>query len=151
MLVIIGMKSWWTTATRTAIAMYQRATSNFVDGSSIKDSSTNLRNYLMKDEEIGFNWTPYSNDWDSKYEELVLYHNENGHCNVPVRHEQLGNWVNRQRQQYKLEKLSAERIRRLEEIGFKWTVYSTHGIVASVAVERRSNTRKERKVVAKTA
>jgi hypothetical protein len=38
--------------------------------------------------------------------------------------------------------------RKITEEGKKET---TRGIVASVAVERRSNTRKERKVVAKTA
>jgi hypothetical protein len=59
--------------------------------------------------------------WDSKYEELVVYRNENSHCNVPVRHKQLGKWVSDQRQQYKSEKLSDEQIRRLEEIGFNWT------------------------------
>ena len=44
----------------------------------------------------------------------------NGDCNVPKDRSFLGNWVGTQSTEYKAKRLSAERIARLEAIGFVW-------------------------------
>ena len=57
-------------------------------------------------------------------EPLVAYKEEFGHCNVPSRYAEnvkLGTWVNTQRSFYNRGKLSADRINKLEAIGFEWT------------------------------
>jgi hypothetical protein len=77
--------------------------------------------------EIGFEWEvkTKSNDelWNVRYEELVEFKRQKGHCNVPRKfqhNEQLGRWVSTQRQFYNQEKLSEARVTKLEEIGFEW-------------------------------
>jgi hypothetical protein len=54
---------------------------------------------------------------------LIKYKEENGDCNVQQRdinNKRLGRWVRTQRQAKKDEKLSQERIQRLETLGFIW-------------------------------
>ena len=68
---------------------------------------------------IGFEWGRGSNSlWEERYDELKVFHNDNGHCNVPVRASPLGKWVSRQRTLYKKGCLERGRIDRLDEIGF---------------------------------
>ena len=47
---------------------------------------------------------------------------EHGHASPPQSHPSLGNWCIHRRQEYKKSKLSKERIKLLESIGFKWNV-----------------------------
>ena len=66
-------------------------------------------------------------------EELKVYKEEHGDCNVPRSYEsnkQLGRWVNTQRKFYKNEELCQERTDLLEEIGFKWVLASRGGLSA---------------------
>ena len=65
----------------------------------------------------------YVRKWEAKFKELEKYKAENGHCDVPRSHLELGNWVNTQRTAYK-KYLSEERINRLNEIGFSWEVHN---------------------------
>mmetsp|Transcript_38311 Transcript_38311/g.86207 ORF Transcript_38311/g.86207 Transcript_38311/m.86207 type:complete len:111 (-) Transcript_38311:121-453(-) len=58
--------------------------------------------------------------WNMMYLELEAYRDERGNCNVPKRHGQLGTWVHHQRQARKKGKLSDERIRKLDDLGFDW-------------------------------
>ena len=44
--------------------------------------------------------------WEEKIEELIVYKEKNGNCNVPKRQSALGIWVQRQRQCHKNGKLS---------------------------------------------
>lgn len=77
---------------------------------------------------------PYQQErWMERYQELVVYHQRNGHCNVPYIYKEnpcLGQWVKRQRHQYKLQKqgmhsnLNASRIQSLDALGFIW---DSHG------------------------
>ena len=73
--------------------------------------------------------------WDCAFSRLASYVKENGHARVPSRYccegeggdEQskgydLGNWVKRQRQQMKKDKLSKENIERLERLNFDWSI-----------------------------
>ena len=81
---------------------------------------------------IAFEWDPLSAEWDTKFHELVAYKDTHGgSCNVPrgdyAENPQLGNWVSRQRTQYKkfqqdpsTSSMTQERIERLESIAFQW-------------------------------
>eukprot|EP00578_Thalassiosira_sp_NH16_P027605 CAMPEP_0181101582 /NCGR_PEP_ID=MMETSP1071-20121207/13836_1 /TAXON_ID=35127 /ORGANISM="Thalassiosira sp., Strain NH16" /LENGTH=549 /DNA_ID=CAMNT_0023184453 /DNA_START=82 /DNA_END=1731 /DNA_ORIENTATION=- len=69
--------------------------------------------------------------WDQRYKDLRTYHLEFGNCRVPARYGAdpvLGRWVMTQRRQFSLlmkgfpSALTADRIRRLEELGFSWSV-----------------------------
>ena len=62
----------------------------------------------------------YQQKWNARFKELKGYRKKQGNCNVPKAKPQLGEWVQTQRQNYRKGKLSAERVRCLEELGFKW-------------------------------
>ena len=68
---------------------------------------------------INFPWTTgtHQERWSMHYEELVEFHSTNDHCNVS-RACSLGQWVNNQRRSKKKGKLSAERIKLLDILGF---------------------------------
>ena len=58
------------------------------------------------------------------FEALKEYKKKHGDCDVPhtwSENKQLYSWVATQRTNYRNEKLSEDRIKRLEEIGFEWT------------------------------
>jgi len=79
--------------------------------------------HIRRLEELGFEWEPSDAAWEERFGQLVGYKKVNKHCNVldgwpdnPI----LARWVGTQRTRYKKEKLSPDRVRRLEEIGFEW-------------------------------
>ena len=89
----------------------------------------------MNEERIGrlnsvdFEWDPNRDIWESRLDELREYRGEHGNCNVPRNYEpnpSLANWVNTQRQQYRLfqegmpSSMTKERINKLEGIDFEW-------------------------------
>ena len=70
-------------------------------------------------------------NWEDRYSELQEFKREKGHCRVPARYKanaKLGRWVMTQRRQFTLlmqgypNTLTAERINRLEGIGFTWSI-----------------------------
>ena len=72
-------------------------------------------------DEIDFIWDVLEFEWGERYKELVKFKVSQGHLDVPSNHPSgLGTWVSNQRVLKKKEKLSLERIRRLEDIGFVW-------------------------------
>ena len=81
-------------------------------------------------ESVGFEWVqghstrrpPENELWKTKFVELVDYLVEHGNCNVPSRQGSLGKWVCKQRESYKIGKLSQIQHRKeyLESIGFAW-------------------------------
>ena len=74
-------------------------------------------------DKLGFVWDCLEYQWESKYSALVKFRKEYGHCRVSTlskTHAALGNWVRTQRLRKKQGKLSAERIRRLDMLGFIW-------------------------------
>jgi len=89
---------------------------------------------IDKLEDLGFVWLNVDDRlWDQRYGELMEYKQKHGDCNVSQRYEankQLGRWVTTQRQQYrylqegKKYAITAERIAKLEAIGFIWKVHS---------------------------
>ena len=61
--------------------------------------------------------------WEQRFAELKGYWRQHGHYQLPGRakkHPSLGHWVQYQRVLKRAGRLSAERIRRLERIGFDW-------------------------------
>lgn len=84
-------------------------------------------------EEMGFRWSIQESLWDERLQELMKYRAEHGSCNVPNKWKEnpsLGKWVNAQRQYYRIRNegkatsITAERIAKLEAIGFEWTLRS---------------------------
>jgi helicase associated protein len=76
-------------------------------------------------EEIGFKWNKREERFERGFQETVLYKksmgNPNGHFGYKTPEGYpLGSWQSHQREFYKNGKLSPDRIKRLEEIGFKW-------------------------------
>jgi len=70
--------------------------------------------------------------WAVRYNELLEYREQHGHCNVPYHYKDkpfLNSWVKRQRYQYKCLRqgktshLTSERIRMLEAINFSWDTH----------------------------
>jgi len=63
--------------------------------------------------------------WDLRYGELIKYKEQFGDCNVPYvwpGNKPLGHWISVLRRSYKSGTLSEDRIKRLESIGFVWTL-----------------------------
>ena len=74
-------------------------------------------------EELGFIWSIRDAFWEEMFSLLVKFKKTHGHCNVSqTEHRRLGKWVSRQRQVKKEGKISKDRIRRLEELGFQWQI-----------------------------
>ena len=77
---------------------------------------------IQRLDDIGFDWARRPTTWDERYNELKGYLAEHGNCNVPLGHGPLGVWVKNQRRVRKKGSLPAERVQRLDDIGFKWAV-----------------------------
>ena len=87
-------------------------------------------------DKLGFVWDCLEYQWESNYAALVKFQEEYGHCRVSTLskpHAALGNWVRTLRLKKRQGKLSAERIRRLDLLGFTWDL-STRRIAAEMKV-----------------
>jgi len=83
-------------------------------------------------EKIGFKWSKNSSRfWQTRYDQLVVFKQQHGHCNVPPIFEEnkpLGYWVKTQRQQFrslyggKPSSMTTERQATLEKIEFEWSL-----------------------------
>jgi hypothetical protein len=76
-------------------------------------------------DDLGFDWkNPYEAKWEEGFSRLQLFKEREGHCRVPLGYQEngfrLGTWVGKQRA--KKDKLSDQRRRRLNELGFVWKV-----------------------------
>jgi len=61
--------------------------------------------------------------WDKSYEELAAYKDHFGHCNIPINYDAnpaLGAWAFSQKMAFKKDKLSQDRIDKLNELGFSF-------------------------------
>ncbi len=89
-------------------------------------------------EEVGFKWALQRHStmktWAERFAQLLEFKKANGHCNVPIRYKvnpSLGQWVSTQRQEYsnfrngKKSNMSDERISKLEEAEFCWSLRDT--------------------------
>ncbi len=78
---------------------------------------------IEKLDELNFDWNPIESYWREMYDGLVAFHNLNNHCNVPSgysKNPKLKQWIGVQRRSQKKGKLSVEKIKNLEKLGFAW-------------------------------
>jgi superfamily II DNA or RNA helicase len=75
-------------------------------------------------ETLGFIWDVNEHEWEARYLELERYKATHGHCDVPQRkpHAALGSWASVQRTRWRTGKLSPDRVKRLESLGFVWNL-----------------------------
>lgn len=81
---------------------------------------------IEKLERIGFVWDTTDSRWHARYRELAGFQESHGHCNTPQKDERfklLSEWCSTQRRSYKNKKLTDQRRRLLEKIGFQWHLY----------------------------
>jgi superfamily II DNA or RNA helicase len=85
-----------------------------------KDKLTEARIQILND--LGFVWDPHTEQWEEGFSCLVQFKEREGHCRVPLDHIEidfsLGSWVSTQRT--KKDKLTEDRLKRLNELGFVW-------------------------------
>ncbi len=109
------------------------ASSGFKLGSWQSDQKTKFKkNRLSAErvkrfEEIGFAWDKLQDAFDQGIQETLKYKDQFGVANAPAGYKsstgfKLASWQNNQKQYYKKGKLSTDRVKRLEEIGVKWTL-----------------------------
>jgi len=73
---------------------------------------------VWKLNELGFVW---STTWEERLDELARYKDEHGDCSVPSKsYGPLGHWVTSQRTARRKGKLSEERVKKLDDLGFVW-------------------------------
>ena len=85
---------------------------------------------------IGFIWDSHQASWEEHFADLEKYKEKNGHCLVPSKFKanpQLAIWVKSQRRQFKYFKsgrsklkITADRIERLNALGFVWRLRNRH-------------------------
>mmetsp|Transcript_4918 Transcript_4918/g.9143 ORF Transcript_4918/g.9143 Transcript_4918/m.9143 type:complete len:425 (-) Transcript_4918:289-1563(-) len=114
-------------------------------------SLPNTRLYQQSDEDDRSFYTDSTSDvkfrayqaenWTEKFEELLEFRKENGHCLVPNLYPEnpsLAQWTKRQRYQFKLRQngqrstITDERIRALDQVGFIW---DSHAAIWSERLE----------------
>ena len=74
---------------------------------------------------IDFKWEVMEDLWEENFALLSAFKQKHGHCRVPQKKPGtalLSTWCGNVRKSYKEGKLSAERIKRLEAVGFDWNV-----------------------------
>jgi len=73
---------------------------------------------------LGVVWDCDTDQWEQRFAELEAFKSRYGHCAVPRdwrENPRLGTWVHNQRVRKRRGETGAERIRRLEAIGFEWS------------------------------
>ena len=87
-------------------------------------------------DKLGFVWNLFEDQWESNYSALVDFQREYGHCRVSTlskTHAALGNWVRTLRGKKRRGRLSADKILRLDALGFTWDMQMP-SITATVEV-----------------
>jgi superfamily II DNA or RNA helicase len=80
-------------------------------------------------EDIGFRWDRFGDAFEKGFQETLKYKEQFGHLNASREYispegYKLGAWQMKLRAKYRKGKLSRYRIKRFEEIGFKWDPYA---------------------------
>jgi hypothetical protein len=112
-----------------------------------RPESTMTQDRINALESIGFVWESHEGTWETRFNELERFYQEHGHSNVPSNHSnnKLATWVKYQRRQFKLQKnqknwtiplstskaphssLTADRIKKLQSLGFEWQLRRCRG------------------------
>ena len=88
---------------------------------------------INKLNQIGFEWVGKQGgihkdlQWEKHFDELVAYKEEKGNTKVPRTLGKLGSWVRRQRRSFKEGTMTDERVNKLNELGFEWTINKRKG------------------------
>lgn len=96
----------------------------------VREQRHRRKKHLITDEqvrlldELRFTWQHRERgSWDDRLVEVAAFKVKNGHCEIPVNYPEnpkLGGFVNAMRTQRNSGKLSAERIAKLDALGFVW-------------------------------
>jgi hypothetical protein len=131
------------TGTITPCVKSQRTLNNWLNAQRRAYKEGTLKHNRFESlQMIGFNFERQINTWSENFGLLTSYKEKNGHCDVPNRGanltaSHLGNWVQSQREYYRLGTLSKKHIVMLESIGFKWlindNVKNIHGSIKGYA------------------
>jgi len=102
---------------------------------------------IDKLERIGFVWDVNEDLWEQRYFELVQFKKEHGHLVVNRQtYPALGYWVKTQRSLYwhsKGRMMSDDRVKRLEDLGFKWKVFKIPSKSPKIGNKRRRHVEHE--------
>jgi superfamily II DNA or RNA helicase len=90
---------------------------------------------------LNFSWDPGAEEWELRFTTLKEFREREGHCDVPrgvvLNGVKLGQWVHHQRNFFREKKwLSAERIKKLDAIGFSWDPFADQWEKAFVELQR---------------
>ena len=81
-------------------------------------------------DELGFNWGATKQErWEATYKILMAYRQAHGHCRVSLANGDDGSlrrWVIKQCRARRQGQLSAEQVRKLDNLGFTWDRYQEH-------------------------
>ena len=107
----------WVLNQRRIYRLYQEEKPSYMTGERIQEL-----------ESVGFKWETGAFNWSVRFQQLLEFKVQFGHCLVPIKysaHPKLGRWVSHQRNNYRLyqegkpSRMTGERIRELESIEFK--------------------------------
>jgi Helicase associated domain len=119
---------------------YREHIAQHIDAPNYIHANTKLRNWVntqrewqrqgkldpqrkKKLDEIGFVWLAQDGAWEEGFAALKSFKMREGHCRVKQSHSEgtfaLGRWAHRQRQNRR--KMSTQRRKLLDEIGFVWS------------------------------
>ena len=75
---------------------------------------------------LGFGWDLRAEQWEQAFAALQKFHKREGHCRVPESHQveglKLGLWVAGHR--YRKDRLTPDRLKRLNSLGFSWDPFT---------------------------
>ena len=108
---------------------------NYPENPALGGLCSNLRRYYKKNklaqdkikrlDDLGFIWDLLEYEWNKNYNALIDFKSIHGHCNVPRNYPEypaLGRWCDKQRTAYKNNKLSKDKIKQLDDLGFSWSL-----------------------------
>ena len=99
------------------------------------------KHYVNRLDQIGFVWAPADKVWNEMFARLLKFKKKHGDCDVPSScpsDPNLANWVANQRHRRKMGSLSADRVQKLIEIGFVWSVYGRSQTEKVADVKKKS-------------
>ena len=123
------------------------------DGARDKKPGKLSAEKIVRLQMLGFEWEVrekvQGEAWEARFRDMLRFRAGRGHCRVPKQHpadQRLSHWVYEQRKNHKglrtgskrgRRGLTDERIQRLEEVGFEWSVLPHKAEVEAVAEDDR--------------
>jgi len=95
-------------------------------------------------DDLNMDWDPHETKWLEGYKVAKAYYEEYGNLNIPDGYVylgyNLGNFINRNRQAYKLDKLKESRKELMDEIGMVWDVHLENWKEQLINYQKQINT-----------